>query len=145
QACRGSGAGTEPGPPDTVGAEIRSAHGSHVSAWWSCDWHTSLVEGRRSRRCGGIGRYLSGFLGDGDGASAGATQDRRGRNPTEQQPPGTETHVRYSFRLPSFYPGGTALQARRAIFDPAFVRVSVPCSWRAPSGPFRNGICPPQI
>jgi len=30
-------------PPDTVWAEIRSAHRFHVSAWWSIDWSTSLV------------------------------------------------------------------------------------------------------
>ena len=63
--------------------------------------NTSLAVSRGSRRCGGLGDYLSGFLGDGDGASAGATQDRRSRNPTEQQPPvieaqfGTESDCWY--------------------------------------------------
>src|SRR5262249_52803234 len=56
--------GLEPEPPKSVCAEIRSAHRFHVSAWWRSDRRTSLVLGLGRGRCGGIGNYLSGFLGD---------------------------------------------------------------------------------
>ena len=82
---------------------------------WIFDGLPPLVKGFGSCCYGGIGNHLSGFLGDGDGKDARATQDCSCRNHRATTSSYRGSHSE-EFQQYPFYSGRKAVQGKRRIF-----------------------------
>jgi hypothetical protein len=97
---------------------------------WCIDWLTSLVMDLGSHHCEGFGSYLSGTLGELNSPKAGATQDRRGRIPTEQQLPETRLTVGTNSIALILLPGAAPCKQKVfsfSIFSRKVTTTGVPC------------------